>query len=54
MTDISTTCTDVISSKSSQKLLSVDDVKSGPLKLIGQCRRDVIGCNTHVKLANSN
>ena len=37
------------SSESSEKLLSV-----GPLKLIGQFSRDVIGCKTRVGFINSN
>ncbi len=33
----------------SKKLLSVDDViKSGPFKLIGQFRCNIIGCKSHV------
>ena len=42
------------SSESNEKLLSVDDVVSGPLKLIGQFSRDVIGCMTRAKFVNSN
>ena len=40
-----------LSPESSEKLLSVDE--SGPLKLIGQFSRDVIGCKARVKSVNS-
>ena len=53
MTDVSTTCSEVIF-RVKEEQLSVDDViKSGPLNVIGQFSHDVIGCKTRVKLVNS-